>query len=115
MTSFSHLICTAVVLAAAALAPASADAAPIPVTVTITSVECTQADECDAAGIEAAGESWPDFYARVFIDGVSADTPRAPDDLEKFEPFGWTFSRTLDDTVPPAPLIPITIQIWDHD
>ena len=30
-------------------------ATPVPVTVTITSVGCTQNDECDAAGIEAAG------------------------------------------------------------
>lgn len=105
----------AFVLAARTLAPVAASANPVPVTVTITSIECTQDEECDAAGIEAAGESWPDFYARIFIDGVSADTPRADDDLQKVEPFGWTFSRTLDDATAPAPLVPITIQIWDHD
>ncbi|WP_290689031.1 MULTISPECIES: hypothetical protein [unclassified Haematobacter] len=89
-----------------------ADARPVPVTVTITSVECTQDEECDAAGIEAAGEDWPDFYARVFINGVQIDTPRADDDQQKIQPF-WTVTSTVDDSV--TSVVPITIQIWDHD
>ncbi|QBJ25608.1 DUF11 domain-containing protein [Haematobacter massiliensis] len=87
-------------------------ARPVPVTVTITSVECTQEDECDAAGIEAAGQSWPDFYARVFINGVQTDTPRADDDQQKIQPF-WTVTGVVDDSV--ASTVPIAIQIWDHD
>ena len=87
--------------------------AALPVTVTITSVECTQNDECDAAGIEAAGESSPDFYAKIFINGVATQTNREPDDRLKVEPSGWTASVTVDDAV--APMVPVMIQIWDHD
>lgn len=89
-----------------------AAAAPRPVAVTITSVECIEAQECDAGGIEAFGESWPDFYARVYIDGFPADTPRAPDDQKRITPF-WTVSRTVDDAG--RATVPVTIQIWDHD
>lgn len=93
--------------------PAFTQAAPVPVTIRITSVECTQSDECDAAGIEAAGESWPDFYAKVFMNGAETQTNRAPDDLEKYEPTDWVVTTTVDDAVTPA--LPIGIQIWDHD
>lgn len=96
----------------ASLAAAPGSAAPVPVTVTIASVECTQSDECDAAGIEAAGEDWPDFYAKVFINGVETVTPRAEDDQEKIQPF-WVVSTVVDDAA--TPIVPITIQIWDHD
>lgn len=89
-----------------------ANAAPRPISITITSVECTQAEECDAAGIEAAGQSWPDFYAKVFMNGVETRTPRAPDDQRRVEP-NWTVSTTIDDAV--VKTMPITIQIWDHD
>lgn len=99
--------------AVALVVPGLAIAVPVPVTVTITSVECTQDDECDAAGIEAAGESWPDFYAKIFINGVMTQTVRAPDDQKKIEPQGWAATVTVDDSV--TPTVPITIQIWDHD
>ena len=88
-------------------------AAPVPVSVTITYVGCTQEDECRNAGIEAAGESWPDFYAKIFINGVETITTRAPDDNSPVSPFGWTAGATIDDSV--TPNVPITIQIWDHD
>lgn len=107
----AHL-CLAASLAAIGLAAAPAGARPVPVTLTITSVECTQSNECDAAGIEAAGQSWPDFYAKVFINGVETITPRADDDQEKIQPF-WVVSTTVDDVA--TPVVPITIQIWDHD
>lgn len=99
-------------LIAAGLVASPARAVPVPVTVTITSVECTQDEECGAAGIEAAGQSWPDFYARVFINGVPTDTPREPDDQKDVQPF-WVVSTPIDDAV--TSLVPITIQIWDHD
>jgi hypothetical protein len=38
-----------------------------PITVTITKVACIE--DCDEEGIEAVGESTPDFYAKVFING----------------------------------------------
>ena len=69
-------------------------ATPVPVTVTITSVEYPER-RCDPAGIEAAGESSPDFYAKIFINGMETQTNREPDDRLKFEPTGWTASVTV--------------------
>lgn len=105
----------AAVLAAAAslLAAAPALAAPVPVSVTVLSVACTQDDECDAAGVEALGESWPDFYAKIFINGVETVTARADDDQKSVTPLGWTTSAIVDNAV--TPQVPIGIQIWDHD
>lgn len=91
----------------------AAGAVPVPVTVTITSVACTQDDECDAAGLEAAGESAPDFYAKIFINGAETITPRAPDDRLSYEPTGWTATAVVDDVANPK--VPVNIQIWDHD
>ncbi len=88
-------------------------AAPVPVTVRITSVECGD-DDCDAAGIEAAGESFPDFYAKFFVNGVETfTTNRAPDDLRQYEPTDWILNITPDDSV--SPTVAIGIQLWDHD
>lgn len=109
----SSIRCAAAVSLLAGWASAPAQAAPVPVTVTITSVECTQDDECDAAGIEAAGESTPDFYAKIFIANVETVTAREPDDRLKVEPKGWTATTVVDDAV--TPLVPVAIQIWDHD
>ena len=92
---------------------APARATPVPVTVTITSVGCTQDDECDEAGIEALGESTPDFYAKIFINNVETVTAREPDDRLYVEPKGWTATTVVDDAV--TPLVPVAIQIWDHD
>jgi hypothetical protein len=105
-------IAASLILAMAALA-APAFATPVPVSVTITTVECTQEDECRNAGIEAAGESWPDFYVKIFINGVETITTRAPDDNSPVSPFGRTAGATIDDSV--TPNVPIAIQIWDHD
>ena len=55
----------------------------------------------------------PDFYAKIFINGVETQTNREPDDRLKVEPSGWTASVTVDDAV--TPMVPVTIQIWDHD
>lgn len=87
--------------------------APVPVTVTVLSVACTQEDECHNAGIEAAGESWPDFYAKIWVNGVETDTSRADDDQASVTPLGWTATATVDNVA--TPNVPITIQIWDHD
>lgn len=99
-------------LLTAGMSGTPAAAAPRPISVTITLVECVEAEECDAAGIEAAGQSWPDFYARVYIDGVPTDTPRAPDDQRRITP-NWVITREVDDLGKAS--IPVTIQIWDHD
>lgn len=101
-------------LVLAALLPAGAAlAAPVPVAVTILSVACTQDDECDAAGVEALGESWPDFYAKIFINGVETITTRADDDRKSVTPLGWTASAIVDNVI--TPQVPIGFQIWDHD
>ena len=63
----------------------------------------------DPAGIQAAGESSPDFYAKIFINGVETQTNREPDDRLKVEPSGWTASITVDDAV--TPMVPATSQI----
>jgi hypothetical protein len=47
-------------------------APPTPVTVTITKVKCI--DNCRNIGLEAAGESAADFYARIDINGAVAVT-----------------------------------------
>lgn len=81
-----------------------------PVTVTITKVRCV--DDCDEAGLEALFASKPDFYARVTINGVTVDTPRAADDQDDIEPF-WTVSTNVPTNS--FPFIPVSIQIWDYD
>ena len=93
--------------------PASVFAAPKQVVVTITSVECVQDDECDEAGLEALTQSWPDFYAKVWINGVETRTSRAADDQKRVADQGWIVTATIDDAV--TPFVPIGIQIWDHD
>ena len=81
-----------------------------PVTITITKIKCIA--DCRNAGLEAAGQSAPDFYAKVWINGVFARTNRAPDDSDDIEPF-WVLTAN----VPRAdgPFIPVRIQVWDHD
>ncbi len=85
----------------------------VPVTVTITKVRCVE--DCDEEGLESTLESTPDFYAVIYINGESFTTTRADDDQSDIEPFGWTVTKTIDATQPPAPQIPVTIQIWDYD
>ena len=85
------------------------DAPPTPVTVTITKVKCI--DNCRNIGLEAAGESAADFYARIDINGAVTQTPRAPDDQEEITPF-WTVSTNIPDT---QSTFPVSIQIWDYD
>ena len=46
----------------------------VPVAVTITSISCIE--DCDEGGLEALGESTPDFYAKVWINGIETITPR---------------------------------------
>ena len=83
--------------------PAQA-AASRPFSVTITHVECV--DDCDEAGLEAAGEGHADFYAKVLINGVKQppgsdeDDPSTPiiDDDGDIEPY-WVVSTEVPDTV----------------
>ncbi|MBZ5636951.1 MAG: DUF11 domain-containing protein [Acidobacteriia bacterium] len=84
-------------------------AAAKPLTVIITKVQCV--DACDATGLEAFGESKPDFYAKITINGNTLVTPRAPDDQDYVEPF-WNHSVNIPDGQLNAP---VSIQIWDYD
>jgi uncharacterized repeat protein (TIGR01451 family) len=83
---------------------------PIPVSVTITKVTCV--DPCRNVGLEGAGESAPDFYAKITVNGATTRTIRAPDDQDDIEPLNWIASSTVPDT---QPNFPVSIQIWDAD
>jgi hypothetical protein len=54
-----------------------------PVSVIIKTVKGI--DDCRNAGLEAAGESAADFYAKVWIDGTLTQTPRGDEDQEGHE------------------------------
>ncbi|MCW2878737.1 MAG: conserved repeat domain [Sphaerisporangium sp.] len=91
-------------------APPASAAATVPLSVTITKVECIAA--CRNEGLEAAGESAPDFYAKMTIDGSPTfTTPRAADDQESVTPTGWTVTSQVDGNGD----VPVGIQIWDYD
>ncbi len=81
-----------------------------PVTVTITRVQCVA--DCDEAGLEALFESKPDFYAKVFINGVEQRTPRADDDQDDISPY-WTVTVDIPGNFPG--FVPVRIELWDHD
>ncbi|MER8185065.1 hypothetical protein [Kitasatospora sp. NPDC094015] len=98
-----------VVVLLLALAPAMARAAGTrPFSVTITHVECV--DPCDEEGLEGVFEGHPDFFAKVFINGVEHRTPTI-DNNSGIDPF-WVVSTELPSTVEN---VPVTIQIWDED
>ncbi len=80
-----------------------------PVTVTITKVKCV--DPCRNEGLEAAGESAPDFFALVTVNGVETRTPRGAEDQEEINP-NWKIPAAIPNT---QRSFPVTIQIWDHD
>jgi uncharacterized repeat protein (TIGR01451 family) len=80
-----------------------------PVSLTITKVKCL--DPCRNEGLEAATESAPDFYAKVWINGVETQTPRGDEDQEEITP-NWTIQADIPNTQKDFPL---AIQIWDHD
>jgi len=85
------------------------NAAITPITFTITSVKCI--DPCRNEGLEAAGQSAPDFYALININGVVTQTPRGDEDSQEITPF-WTISADIPNT---QPTFSVSIQIWDHD
>ena len=73
----------------AVFVPGLAMATPVPVTVTITSVECTQNDECDAAGNRGGRASCRRTSTpRSSLTGSRRVTAREPDDRLKVEPTG---------------------------
>ena len=87
-----------------------ADAQPsTPVTVTIINVKCV--DPCRNEGLEAAGESAPDFYALVTVNGVTTTTPRGAEDQPEINP-NWKIPAAIPNT---QPSFSVTIQLWDHD
>ncbi|MEV4564346.1 hypothetical protein AB0K12_11320 [Nonomuraea sp. NPDC049419] len=90
--------------------PAAQAADTQPLNVRILLVNC--AAPCDEQGLEAAGESTPDFYGKITFAGFPTHTtPRAPDDQSQVAPF-WTHSQQIPTTVVEQE---ISIQIWDHD
>ncbi|MBA3267050.1 MAG: DUF11 domain-containing protein [Acidimicrobiia bacterium] len=106
-------------LTALALIPASPAGAAetVPFSITIRHANCIEA--CDAEGIEAALESTPDFYVKVFVNGVKlptpsdGDEPSSPriDDDDSIDPF-WTINTQVPVEVMN---VPVTIQLWDYD
>ena len=84
-------------------------AAAQPVSVIITKVKCI--DDCRNTGLESAGESAADFFAKVAIDGVVTTTPRGDEDQEEITP-NWVVSANIPTT---KKSFHVTIQIWDHD
>src|SRR5690606_28688265 len=74
------------ILAAAALAAAMVPVLPglawaeeqVPFAITIRHISCV--DACDEEGLEALLESTPDFYVKVFINGVKQPPGSDPDD-----------------------------------
>jgi uncharacterized repeat protein (TIGR01451 family) len=103
------LLAAAAPAVALVVAPAVAHAAGTrPFAITITHVGCV--DPCDAEGLEAAFEGHPDFYAKVFINGVEHRTPTI-DNNSGIDPY-WVVPAEIPDTVQN---VPVTIQIWDAD
>ncbi|HEU4421536.1 MAG TPA: CARDB domain-containing protein [Pilimelia sp.] len=80
-----------------------------PVSIIITKVAC--AEDCRNTGLEDAGESAPDFYAKVWINGVEHRTPRAAEDQEYVQP-NWLVTQDVPDT---QVEVDVAIQIWDQD
>lgn len=111
-------------LAASAIVPVSLASAQaedmVPFAITIRHISCVNpCSETDSDSLESTGEKTPDFYAKVFIDGVKqppgsdADDPSTPriEDDSSIDPF-WTISTQI-----PASVVnvPVAIQVWDHD
>ncbi|WP_204046406.1 CARDB domain-containing protein, partial [Acrocarpospora phusangensis] len=99
------------VIAGLTILPAPVRAADTqPLTVRILLVNCI--DPCRNEGLEAAGESAPDFYGEIIFAGFPAHiTPRAPEDQVQVAPF-WELKRDIPTTVVEQD---ISIGIWDHD
>lgn len=100
---------TLLCLVGSLLPPLAREASAAPVSVTITKVKCI--DDCRNTGLEGAGQSAADFYAKIWINGVQSSTPQGPEDQEEIEPF-WTTSAIVPDS---QPSFPVAIQIWDRD
>ena len=80
-----------------------------PVSVIITKVKCI--DDCRNTGLESAGESAADFFAKVAVDGVVTTTPRGDEDQDEINP-NWVISANIPTS---KRSFHVTIQIWDHD
>jgi uncharacterized repeat protein (TIGR01451 family) len=68
-------------------------------------------DDCRNTGLESAGESAADFFAKVAIDGAVTTTPRGDEDQTEINP-NWVVSANIPRT---KKSFHVTIQIWDHD
>ena len=101
-----------------ALPQAGAGAATmVPFSITIRHANCV--DPCDEENLEGIGQSTPDFFVKVFINGVKQppgsdeDDPSSPiiDDDDSIDPM-WTISTVIPEDVFN---VPVTIQLWDDD
>lgn len=112
-------LCLALLAATLAMLPVSSAQAvdQVPFSVTIRHINCLS--DCDEDGLESTLENTPDFYVKVWINGVKlplpsdADEPSSPriDDDDVIDPF-WTITGMI-----PADLadVPVGIQVWDYD
>ena len=89
----------------------------VPFSVTIRHINCLT--DCDEDGLESTLEWTPDFYVKVWINGVKLPTPSDDDaqssprieDDDSIDPF-WTITGMI-----PADLqdVGVGIQVWDDD
>ncbi|HZM83379.1 MAG TPA: hypothetical protein VFC19_47295 [Candidatus Limnocylindrales bacterium] len=89
----------------------------VPFSITIRHANCV--DPCDEEGVEGIGHGTPDFFVKVFVNGVKLppgsdpDAPSSPIivDDDSIDPM-WTISTMI-----PAEVVnvPVTIQLWDDD
>ena len=89
----------------------------VPFSVTIRHINCLT--DCDEDGLESTLEWTPDFYVKVWINGVKLPIPSDDDepssarieDDDSIDPI-WTITGMI-----PADLqdVGVGIQVWDHD
>lgn len=84
-------------------------AATTPVSVSITKVKCLA--PCQNEGLEAAGESMPDFYARIWINGRETTTGVFKVNQDQITP-DWKVPADIPTT---QSSFFVSIQIWDED
>lgn len=89
--------------------PAAAEATQ-PIKVSITQLRC--ASPCRNEGLEGAGESAPDFYAKITIGNETFTTPRAPDNQDMVSPSNWFLAQDVSTSVID---LPVSILIMDYD
>jgi hypothetical protein len=114
--AFYAVAAASLVVGAIVPLPAAA-AGTLPFSISIRHISCV--DPCDEEGLEDTLEETPDFYVKVWIDGVkqppgsSDDDPSSSviEDDDSIDP-SWTISTMIPENVVN---VPVTIQVWDDD